>query len=79
MFCRRFEPQFETAMKNKGIEWAVVDISDMDNPLWETFDISVVPTVIVFKKGDLSSRKDGVLGRGLSTKAIDEVIEELNS
>jgi thioredoxin-like negative regulator of GroEL len=76
-FCRRFYPEFETAMKNKAIEWALVDISDFDNPLWETFDVSVVPSVLVFKKGELVSRKDGVQGRGLSTKVIDEVIEEL--
>jgi thioredoxin 1 len=78
-FSRRFYPEFETAMKNKGIEWAMVDISDMDDPLWETLDIGVVPTVLVFKNGEIVSRKDGVLGRGLSTKAIDEVIEELRS
>jgi len=76
-FCRSFHPQFEIAMKNKGIEWAVADISDMDNPLWETFEISIVPSVIVFKNGELVSRKDGVPGRGLSTRTIDEVIEEL--
>ena len=66
-------------MKNKGIEWAVADISDIDDPLWETFAVNIVPTVIVFKNGELVSRKDGVLGRGLSTKAIDEVIQELRS
>jgi len=76
-FCRKFYPEFETALNSKGIPWAEVDISDDEGLLWETFDISVVPTVIIFEDGQPIFRKDGVLGRGLSEKAIDETLQEM--
>ncbi len=78
-FCTSFYPQFEKAMDGKSISWADVDISDMDDPLWETFDINVVPTIIVFKEGQAVFRKDGILGRGLSQKALDETIVEMET
>ncbi len=76
-FCRQFYPEFETALNSKGIRWAEVDISDDEDLLWETFDINVVPTIIIFKDGQPIFRKDGVLGRGLSEKAIDETLQEM--
>lgn len=66
-------------MDGKSISWADVDLSDMDDPLWETFDIKVVPTIIVFKEGQAVFRKDGILGRGLSQKALDETIVEMET
>ncbi len=59
--------------------WAEVDISDMENPLWEIFDINVVPTVVIFKEGQPVFRRDGALGRGLSEKVIDDVLQEMKS
>ncbi len=78
-FCTRFYSQFESALKGKGVQWAEADISDDEDPLWETFDINVVPTIIVFKDGELVFRRDGTLGRGLSLKAIDETLDELKA
>jgi len=76
-FCRRFYPMFQAAAKKSGFPWASVDISDDDNPLWETFSIEVVPTVIIFKEGEAVFRKDGVFGRGLSEKAIEETMDRM--
>jgi len=76
-FCRRFQPIFEDAAKQRAVPWAVADVSDYDNELWDTFDIGIVPTIVVFKDGEPSFRRDGVPMRGLSQKAIDETIEEM--
>jgi len=76
-FCKRFYPIFQAAAEKNGIAWAQVDISDYENPLWEAFRIGVVPTIIIFKEGKAVFRKDGVLGRGLSQKAIDESMEQM--
>ena len=54
-------------------------MSDLENPLWEIFDISVVPTVVVFKDGEPVVRKDGVLGRGLPADAMTEVIQRMEA
>ncbi len=72
-----FYSDFERAMSGGGLPWAEVDISDTDDPLWETFDVEVVPTVIVFKDGQPVFRRDGLLGRGLSRKALEETVEEM--
>jgi thioredoxin-like negative regulator of GroEL len=54
-----------------------MDISDDDNQLWEVFSIEVVPTIIIFKDGKAVFRRDGILGRGLSEKAIEETVEQM--
>jgi thioredoxin-like negative regulator of GroEL len=54
-----------------------MDLSDDNNPLWDAFSIEVVPTIIVFKDGKTEFRKDGVFGRGLSEKAIDETMARM--
>lgn len=74
-----FYPQFESAMNSDGLSWAEVNISDTEDPLWETFDVKVVPTVIIFKGGQPVFRRDGVLGRGLSRRALEETVEEMKS
>lgn len=73
-FCRRFSPIFESALRAKNVSGALADLSDFQNPLWETFDIQVVPTVMVFKDGELVYRKDAVLGQGLPNDAMVEVV-----
>jgi thioredoxin 1 len=76
-FCREFYVTFEAAAKNRGISWSSADISDDNNPLWESFNIEVVPTLIIFKEGEAVFRRDGVRGRGLSEKAIDETFHQM--
>jgi len=76
-FCQRFGPIFESALAEKGAPRALADLSDLENPLWEVFDIHVVPTVVVFKEGEPVYRKNGILGQGLPSNAMDEVVKLL--
>jgi thioredoxin-like negative regulator of GroEL len=76
-FCRQFYPAFQAAAERTGIAWGPMDISDDDNPLWDVFGIAVVPTIILFKGGKAVFRRDGVLGRGLSEKSIEETVEKM--
>ena len=76
-FCQRFGPIFESALAQKSAPGALADLSDLENPLWEIFDIQVVPTVLVFKDGEPVYRKNGVLGQGLPSNAMDEVVKLL--
>jgi thioredoxin-like negative regulator of GroEL len=75
-FCRRFSPIFDSVLAQKSMPGALADLSDLENPLWETFDIDVVPTVMVFSEGEVVYRKDGVLGQGLSEDVMGEVIKQ---
>ena len=79
MFCRSFYPEFERTLNSNGAPWAEADISDDDNPLWETFDIRIVPSIILFKDGIAVFRRDGVPGRGLSKNDIDETLQEIKA
>jgi thioredoxin-like negative regulator of GroEL len=54
-----------------------VNISEDENVLWKTFNIDIVPTIVVFKDGKPILRKDGAPGLGLSEDAIKETIEQM--
>jgi len=72
-YCRSFAPTFESAELGRDITKAIVDLTDLENPLWETFEIEVVPTILVFNDGSSTIRYDGVLGRGLPHDVIGNV------
>jgi len=77
-FCGMFLPVFKSSLSEKKLPYATVDLSSYDNPLWETFEIEVVPTVVIFKYGQVSYRADGKYGRGLSNNVMDDVIREFS-
>lgn len=74
-----FTPIFETILNGKAITGAYVDLSDLSNPVWEIFEIDVVPTVVVFKDGNPVFRRDGIPGRGLSRKDMEEIVGQATS
>jgi len=77
-FCRGFMPIFESLQQAK-VPSAIVDLSDLDNPLWETFSIDIVPTILLFNSGKIIQRYDGVSGQGLNAVIIKEIISKLKS
>jgi len=76
-FCREFEPIFQSAKEESGVGKAVADMSDQENPLWEIFDLRVVPSIIVFRDGVSILRKDGVLGKGLPIDLMTRLMKEI--
>lgn len=54
LFCQRFKPIFESAITTKpasnGYKFYESKVNDDDNPLWDRFSISAVPTLIAFGK-----------------------------
>ncbi|MEM3852525.1 MAG: thioredoxin family protein [Methanomassiliicoccales archaeon] len=78
-FCRRFLPEFEELSKKAIIPFGKVDISDMDSPLWDAFNIDVVPTAILFEGGSPVERLDGVSGRGIDVERFKEFARRNNA
>jgi thioredoxin 1 len=77
-FCRRFLTIFEgTMMKKTNPQGALVDISDEDNPLWETFEVNVVPTLVGFRDGVAIVRKDGTAGVGLGLPELEDALRKM--
>jgi thioredoxin-like negative regulator of GroEL len=77
-FSRRFLAIFESAMTEKnGPQGALVDISDEDSPLWETFRVDIVPTLVGFRDGAAIVRKDGVAGVGLGMPELEDALRKM--
>ena len=57
----------------------IADITDVESELWDSFDIEVVPTMVVFENGVLVERWDGQLQRGLTIDQIQSVNDYLTN
>ena len=64
-FCRRAYPLLKLLNPDSSYVLFRVDLSDEDNPLWDTFNINAVPTLIAFDGGNEFWRANGVLMVGL--------------
>ena len=72
-FCRTFGPEFEALEGSGPFHLGIGDLTDEGSPLWDRFNIEVVPTVVVFRDGVPTFRRDGTLGRGLSDADLSAV------
>ncbi|MFQ5762971.1 MAG: thioredoxin family protein [Candidatus Bathyarchaeia archaeon] len=74
LFSRSFKHSFHEATKeNNAVEFALTDISDEENMLWERYSIQTVPTLLLFHKGKLIQRVDGNPGEGLQNSSIEDM------
>jgi len=79
-FCTSFLKVFEATMKEKTNPLAALaDVSDTSNPLWETFDVAIVPTLVGFRNGQAFVRKDGTAGVGLSIEELKDALRRMES
>lgn len=68
-FCRNFLSVFDLHTRNSGaITYLKVRIDEDENPLWETYSLEAVPSIILFENGQVSKRLDCKLGAGLNEK-----------
>ncbi|MGD0249871.1 MAG: thioredoxin domain-containing protein [Thermoplasmata archaeon] len=74
-FCRDFAPRFANLANEASV--AVGDLTDLESPLWEEFDVEVVPTVVVFREGEPVLRRDGTPGEGLGERDLVAVRDAL--
>ena len=76
-YCVNFVPSFDRKAVNFGFGSVIhVLLNDYDNPLWDDYSISAVPTVIFFEEGRVCRRLDGKFGVGLSEKQLKVWLEE---
>ncbi|TLZ67582.1 MAG: thioredoxin family protein [Methanobacteriota archaeon] len=73
-FCRRFKPKFVEVATKADVRSVIAYIDDWENPLWDEYTIDVVPTLILFEGGKPVYRRDGVLGRGLGEKDLQDLL-----
>jgi thioredoxin 1 len=79
-YCMRFVPVFDKKLVNFRFGKVIhVLIDEYDDPLWEDYSIEAVPTVIFFKKGEVSRRLDGKSGVGLNEKQLQVWLKEFET
>ena len=77
-YCMRFIPFFNKKIAPLGYEHIVhAMLDDYDNPLWDEYGISAVPTIILFEDKKILHRIDARLGKGLSEDDFVKWLEEL--
>ncbi|MGD6852793.1 MAG: thioredoxin family protein [Candidatus Bathyarchaeia archaeon] len=71
-YCSRFIPVFDQKIPALNIKTVLhVVLDDDDNPLWDQYGISAVPTIIYFKDGKVQKRLDAKLGSGLNAAQLE--------
>lgn len=72
--CHRFKPIYEDRAKASDLPFKVVDITDEAHPLWERYEIRKVPTVAIFRDGEIVERVSGFL----HDKHLDELLAKVD-
>jgi thiol-disulfide isomerase/thioredoxin len=72
-YCDAFLPEFAALEGGGPFEIAVADLTDLDSPLWDTFAVEVVPTIVVFREGEVIFRANGRSAEGLDGADLDAV------
>ncbi len=76
-FCLSFLPIFNKYGRNPDSDkFLRVLIDDDENPMWETYSLEAVPSIIVFEKGKITHRLDCQLGAGLNEKQLTKFLEK---
>jgi thioredoxin 1 len=76
-YVRKFWPIFEKYSQNTNNEYALADITDDNNPLWDKYKVSEVPTIVAFKKGQEIGRRNAVPGFGLTEDDMQGLLNEI--
>lgn len=74
---RRFMPKFTAEREKIRGTLAIADITDTDDPLWDTFRIRITPSILVFQDGKLKTRIDGKRFIGITSSGLARLEEAL--
>jgi thioredoxin 1 len=77
-FCRRFKPIFDSYERKTTIKLAEAVINEDEDPLWDRYNIKVVPTLVAFRNGKPVARRDGKAGIGLEREDMDSLLKEIS-
>lgn len=72
-YCQSFVKSFDKNVENYQFDLVIrVNMDDFDNPLWDDYSVEAVPTVLLFKSGQVSDRLDGRSGMGLNEQQFKQ-------
>ena len=76
---RRFMPKFVAERERIRGTLAIADITDTNDPLWDTFRIRITPSILAFQDGEVRIRVDGRRFIGVTAAAMRRLEESLRS
>jgi thioredoxin 1 len=74
-FSQRFLPVFKKYSRANP-ESCLEVVTDDKASLCEKYGVDVVPTVLIFEKGQLTKRLDGMAGKGLTEKQLLDFVNK---
>jgi len=77
-YCRSFQPVFNKYSENPGSAvYMKVPIDEDENPMWETYSLDAVPSVLLFRNGQVAKRLDCERGVGLNEAKLSAWLKSL--
>jgi len=70
---RRFMPKFIAERGKLDGTLAIADITDLNSTLWDTFQIRITPSIVVFQNGEVHRRVDGKRIIGITASALRQL------
>ena len=74
-FSRIFMRDFEAAEPDAPVPFARTDLKASGDPRWERYAIPATPTLVYFEHGEEMERADGIRGRGLLKRDLEDMVE----
>ncbi len=74
---RAFVPKFVARNGRLPANLAIADITEMNDPLWDSFRIKITPTILVCRDGGTVGRFDGRRFVGLRDSDLDRLTDLL--
>jgi thioredoxin 1 len=77
-FCRSFLPVFSKFAQNADSKiFLKVKLDDDDDPMWETYSLESVPSILFFENERIARRLDCELGVGLTERQVSEWLKSI--
>lgn len=76
---RAFLPVFEGAEPEANVPFALAQIDRLDDPRRREHRVRTLPTLIYFEHGEELERMDGIPGRGLALRDLEELLAQIDA
>jgi thioredoxin len=85
-FCQKFKPVFEeidqdSKGEHRRLELYSCNLNDDNDPLWDSFSINAVPTLVAFdgtNEHNIVGRRDAKMGIGLTEEDLASMLKDLD-
>jgi thiol-disulfide isomerase/thioredoxin len=77
-YCQKFKPLFYGYDGKGEVRLAEAVINEDEDPMWDEFNVMVVPTLVAFRSGKEIARRNGKPAKGLTKEDLDSILSEIS-